>query len=134
MLIDTGPILAMVDESDEHHDRCREALLGLRLPLTTTLPVLTEAMHLLGRRLGWRGQEALWSLIDRQDLVIHPVDLLTLTRCAELMERYRNLPMDFADASLVAVAESLRSPVIFTLDRHFTVYRTRSGRSIKTVP
>lgn len=109
-------------------------MLSVRTPLISTLPVLTEAMHLLGHRLGWRGQEAIWMLIDHEDLTIHRFGARLLSRCANLMSQFSDLPMDFADATLVAVAESQRAPVVFTLDSHFRVYRARAGRSIRTVP
>lgn len=87
-------------------------------------------MYLLG--FAWRAQEALWDLIDAEVLALVPLDRGDAPRMRELMSKYRDLPMDLADAALVRVAERERLRRVFTLDRrHFTVYRpARLGRFV----
>ncbi len=131
-LTDAGPLIALLDEGETDHARCREALEQLRGPLLTTWPAFTEAMYLLGEAGGWRAQEALWRLVQRGDLVVDmPRDL---GRVAELMAKYESVPMDLADASLVALAEERSLRTVFTLDRDFRIYRLPRGKSLRVVP
>lgn len=91
-------------------------------------------MHLVGRELGWHGQAGLWRLVERGILQIVDISTGAASRMRQLMEQYRDLPMDLADASLVAVAEERRLDRIFTLDADFRVYRLPRGRSFTIVP
>ncbi|MDX1999853.1 MAG: PIN domain-containing protein, partial [Thermoanaerobaculia bacterium] len=102
-LVDTGPIVALFDPSDSEHFRCRHVLESIRDPLVTTLPVLTESFHLL--RPGSLGCRRLGEFLDRGGVRVWPLDDAAVKRCLELMEQYRDRPMDLADASLVAAAE-----------------------------
>jgi hypothetical protein len=92
--------------------------------------VLTEAMYLLN--FSWKAQEALWEMLERGVVVLLPLESEELSRMRELMKKYKDLPMDLADAALVAVAEREKIRRIFTLDRRdFEVYRpARLGRFI----
>jgi predicted nucleic acid-binding protein len=135
MLTDTGPLVAICDPREAQHLVCIGALAGLRVPLVTLLPALVEAMYLLGRVQGWRRQEALWQLIDRGRLVLRDLQLADLARARELMRQYQDLPMDFADATLVSYAERENLQQIFTLDRRgFSTYRLRGRRHFSIVP
>jgi predicted nucleic acid-binding protein len=102
--------------------------------MLTTWPVLTEAMHLIGDALGWRGQEALWRTVRRRDLQLAGAQTSTVDRMERLMSKYRDVPMDLAHASLVAVAEELGLTMVFSLDRHFRVYRVHNRRLFAVVP
>jgi predicted nucleic acid-binding protein len=128
VLVDAGPLIALIDRSDPHHDACVSVLRTISDPLLSAWPVVTEAMYLLG--FSWRAQEALWDLIDAEVLALALLDRSDAARMRELMSKYRDLPMDLADAALVRVAERERLRRVFTLDRrHFTVYRpARIGR------
>jgi uncharacterized protein len=130
ILMDTGPLVAILNRGDAHHQACVETLRALDCPFYTTLPVLTEAMYLCERRLGWPAQEALWKMVLRGDLLLEPTSPQELARMAELMEKYRDHPMDFAGASLVALAERLSLTRIFTLDYNdFSPYRMSGNRA-----
>ena len=133
-LTDAGPLIALIDAGEPDHDRCRGALEQLQLPLLTTWPAFTEAIYLLGRAAGWPPQDALWRMIERDALVLAPPDPNVAARCAELMRRYSDHPMDLADATLVALAESQDLRTIFTLDDDFRTYRLRGGRHLHVVP
>lgn len=133
-LTDAGPLIALIDAGEPDHDRCRATLEQLELPLLTTWPAFTEAIYLLGQAAGWPGQEAIWKMIKRSALNLVGLDEPLALRCAELMERYRDHPMDLADASLVALAEARELRTIFTLDGHFRSYRLSSGRHLAVVP
>ena len=133
-LTDAGPLVALLDADEPDHDRCRDALELLQLPLLTTWPAFTEAMYLIGRAGAWPGQRALWQLVLRDDLVIAPPSRNGTERAAVLMKKYADRPMDLADATLVALAEERRIRRIFTLDARFQIYRLEGRRRFEVVP
>ncbi|BAZ06284.1 hypothetical protein NIES3974_29420 [Calothrix sp. NIES-3974] len=91
-------------------------------------------MYLLGRYGGWSVQQELWGYIADQILVLYFNGKDELIRMQVLMEQYRDLLMDLADASLVAAAETLNQKRIFTLDRDFQVYRLQGDQPFDVVP
>lgn len=122
VLVDAGPLVALIDRGDEHHARCVETLRDIRDPLITVWPAFTEAMYLLGS--SWQGQAALWEMVESEVVELRQLDDDDLPRMAELMGKYRDLPMDLADAALVRMAERDRLRHVFTLDqRDFRIYR-----------
>lgn len=133
-LTDAGPLIALLDADEPDHQRCRDALELLQLPLLSTWPAFTEAMYLLGRAGGWIGQRALWQLVLRGDLALASPSRHATERAATLMEIYADRPMDLADASLVALAEERRISRIFTLDADFHIYRLEGRRRLEVIP
>jgi hypothetical protein len=133
LLVDAGPLVALLDRGDPEHDACVDALTQARDRLVTVWPAFTEAMYLL--RESWTAQKALWSRLETDALTLAPLDESDAPRMRELMEKYRDLPMDLADAALVRVAERDQLTRIFTLDRkHFSVYRAGRRRRFSIVP
>lgn len=133
ILIDAGPIVAMFDKRDNYHDICLKMSENIKQPFITTIPVLSESFHLLS--FSWLAQNALWMYIEEGCLHIYNLDKNLLTRCRELMSKYHDLPMDFADASLVASAEKENISKIFTLDhKDFKVYKTKDSKSFRLLP
>lgn len=132
MLVDAGPLVALLDRGDPAHEACIGALKTVRDPLITVWPAFTEAMYVLGR--SWQAQKALWSRLETDALALAPLDETDAPRMRELMEKYRDLPMDLADAALVRVAEREAMTEIFTLDRkHFSIYRPGRRRRFSIV-
>ena len=132
VLVDAGPLVAFLDRADPSHEQCVAALKTLRDPLITVWPAFTEAMYLL--RQSWPAQKALWSRLETDALGLAPLDESDAPRMRELMEKYRDLPMDLADAALVRVAERDSLTRVFTLDRtHFTLYRAGRRRRFTLV-
>lgn len=133
VLADAGPLVALLDKADPEHETCVVTLKSLRKPLITVWPAFTEAMYLLGG--SWPGQKALWSRLETQALGLAPLDETDAPRMRELMEKYRDLPMDLADAALVRVAERESVTEVFTLDRkHFSIYRPGRRRRFSMIP
>ena len=133
ILLDTGPIVAFFDASDNYHSFCLDILEKIEKPLITTWPVSIEAFYLLG--FSWRAQDNLWEFIMRGGLEILSLDSRMQARCRELMDKYKDLPMDLADGSLVAIAELNNIQQVFTLDhKDFTVYRLKPRRKFKLMP
>jgi predicted nucleic acid-binding protein len=128
VLVDAGPLVAVIDRTDTHHRRCAAALDIIHDPLLTVWPAFTEAMHLL--RYDPRDQRALWDMIGAGGLIFADLGPDDFPRMRELMWKYRDLPMDLADAALVRVAERDNLRRVFTIDRQdFEIYRPhRFGR------
>lgn len=133
-LTDAGPLVALIDGDEPDHNACRLVLNGLRLPLLTTWPAFTEAMYLLSRAGGSVGREALWKLVLSRRMEIVELPQHALERSARLMAKYADLPMDLADATLVALAEERGERQIFTLDRDFEVYRINGRQRFEIIP
>jgi predicted nucleic acid-binding protein len=133
ILLDAGPMVALVHADDRHHRRCKETLRSLVEPLGSVWPAVTEAMYLLG--FSWRAQDALWEFLERGAVTILPLEARDFARMRELMNRYKDLPMDLADAALVRVAERERIDRVFTLDRRdFSLYRPEGVRNFQILP
>lgn len=133
ILLDTGPIVAFFDASDGYHHICIDILKKINEPLITTWPILTEAFYLLG--FSWQAQDNLWEFILRGGVEIYSLDLKMQARCRELMEKYKDLPMDMADGSLVVLAESKNLEKVFTLDhKDFKIYRFAKNNKFKLLP
>ena len=103
-LIDTGAIVALLNSNDPWHGACAKAFRGLSLPLATTTAVLTEVFyHLAGHS---QSLDTAWGFLLRSgSIAIAGIDADDLRQVERLMKRYLDRPMDFADATLVRVAE-----------------------------
>jgi predicted nucleic acid-binding protein len=122
-----------LDRSDPHHEACKKVFAGARQPLLTVWPAFTEAMYLLS--FGWEAQAALWEFLESGALTLAPLDADDGPRMRELMRKYRDLPMDLADAALVRVAEREAIRKVFTVDRRdFSLYRPKRIRRFSIVP
>ena len=131
ILVDAGPLVALYDADDQHHEVCAETFKQTREPLGTVWPAIAEAMHLLAPVAGT--QDALWEMLAREALRLLPLDLNDVPRMQALMRKYADLPMDLADAALIRVAEREGIRTIFTVDKtDFAVYRLH-GRVRPTV-
>lgn len=134
IVVDAGPMIALLDRSDPDHLTCVRVTQEVDAQLATTWPAFTEAMHYLGDRIGWPAQAALWRLVEQGQIILHNLSEGAVRRARELMQKYRDLPMDLDDASLVALAELLDEPRVFTLDRDFAVYRLHGRRRFQILP
>jgi predicted nucleic acid-binding protein len=135
ILTDAGPLIALVDQGEPDHDACVACLPKLTGPMVTTWPAFTEAMYLLGEAGGWRAQQMLWSIVQQGDLELAFQGSADYERMRTLMQKYRDHPMDSADASLVCLAEERGVRDIFTLDeRDFRTYRIHGRQTFRLWP
>lgn len=134
MLCDTGPLVAILDRSDVYHTRCMFVLSTLHEPLITTWACFTEAMYLVGKYLHIGAQDALWQYLEEGILCIHFSAEAEQRRMRVLMQKYRDTPMDLADASLVVAAETLNLRQIFTTDGDFYLYQIHGKTSFEVMP
>jgi uncharacterized protein len=132
--IDAGPLIAVLSRTDRYHVSCAALIRALNCAFYTSMPVLTEAMYFLAQIRGYSAQEALWRMVLRGDLLVQHETAEDLARMSALMQKYQDRPMDFADASLVSLAERLSIERIFTLDRSdFSVYRMKRNRAFTVI-
>ncbi len=132
-LIDTGAILALLDQRDRWHKACADAFRHLRLPLLTSEAVLTELFHLVGDSRS--SVEAAWGLVRSGAIVLGSIGDDELAELRALMAKYRDRPMDFADATLVYLARRERLSSILTVDHSdFETYRIEGTRKFRILP
>jgi len=131
ILLDTGAFVALLDRSEQSHDRCAEFFRSFTGHIYTTEPVLTETIYLLGPSV--QAQGACIEFILKGGAVLVPQSAASLERAATLMVKYDDVPMDFADATLVVLAEETGISEVLTLDaRGFGIYRIH-GRKLFTI-
>jgi uncharacterized protein len=132
-LIDTGAILALLDRSDRWHQACVDAFRHLRLPLLTSEAVLTELFHLVDDSRA--EMEAAWKFVRSGALFLGTIEETELTHLHDLMSRYVDRPMDFADATLVYLAKRESLSLILTVDvADFATYRIEGKRQFRVLP
>ena len=132
-LADTGALLAYLDREDRWHARCRDAFAQFRLPLVTSMAVLTELFHLVGDQA--REVEAAWGFVRSGALTVATISDLDLPDLELLMRRYHDRPMDFADATLVRLAERESLSTLFTIDHDdFDTYRFAGRKRFRVLP
>lgn len=133
LLVDTGPIVAIMLDSDEHHEACVEQLRSIRGPLLTCWPVITEAAWLL--RAYPSAIRRLLASFGGRPFEIVPLGETDLPAIAAILARYSSLGIQLADASLVHLANREQIESIFTLDRRdFGVLRLAHGKKMRLVP
>ena len=126
VLLDTGCIVAVLDRSERNHRRCADIVAELDAPLVTCEAVITEACYLLRNLAG--AADAVLENVEQGVFEI-PFRLDRASAAIRtLLRRYAGVPMDFADACLVNMAEELDSGRILTLDDDFRIYRWRRSR------
>ena len=133
LLLDTGAFVALVDRDETAHALCVAALESWRGPVVTTEAVLTVTLYLVGPT--WQAQKTCLEFILRGAFQLVPSSRESLKRVAAHMEKYRNVPMDFADGTLVALGEELETDWVFTLDRRgFSTYRLGRRKAFRIIP
>lgn len=132
-LVDTGALLALLDRDDRWHERCARAFAEAPLPLATSTAVLTELFHLVGDRPA--EVAAAWGFLRSGAVALAPLADGDLPEIEALMERYRDRPMDFADATLVHLARRETLDTILTVDNDdFETYRIEGRKRFRILP
>lgn len=133
ILIDTGPIVAILDKRDQHHATCKTHAEHLPEVAYTCWPVITEACYLLRHRP---------DLVDRLLEMIHEgfyelldISAEEITQVGGVLAKYRDQEIDLADACLVHLADRESISTVFTVDeRHFRLFRNAAGDSLRLLP
>jgi len=133
ILVDTGPIVALLDRRDSHHEWAKREIAGLRDPLLTCEAVISEVFFLLSRV---RSGTATFAGLLRDGLVCASPNFSYANQQSHVLdylERYGSVPMSFADACLVRMSEIDRDCLIFTTDRDFLTYRRNRRQTIRLI-
>jgi predicted nucleic acid-binding protein len=133
ILVDTGPLVAILSKRDQHHKLCVECLQQLEGPAFTCWPVLSEALWML--RSSPVSVDSLITSFDGDRFALLPMDESSLPWIDRFLRRYRKVGAQLADASLMYLAEQQDFETIFTLDcQDFSVYRLRGNRAVQLIP
>jgi hypothetical protein len=133
VLLDTGPIVAILGEADEHHARCVAQLRELQAPLPTCWPVLTEAAWMLRRHPAAIAK--LMAAFETGVFELAPLGASDVAPIAAILNKYRNLGVQLADAALLHLANRESIDTVFTLDRRdFEVFRLKGGKRLRLIP
>lgn len=133
LILDTGAFVALLDKSEKNHKRCANFFKHYKGNVLTIEPVLTETIYLLGPSV--KAQKHVIDFVLRGEATLIPQSVESLSRAAILMEKYKDIPMDFADATLFVLAEDIDVDEVFTLDlRGFNSYRLHGKRPFKIWP
>ena len=133
LLVDAGPLIAILDADDAQHARCVAFLATEPPPLVTTWPVISEAAWMLRKTSG--GVDALMTLLVRRRVTLSPLDASDLSRIATILRKYADSGVQLADASLICVAERSGLDAVFTIDRKdFLFLRKTDGSTLRIVP
>lgn len=132
LILDTGAVVALLNRKDESHVSCTEFFKNFQGRLFSTEPVLTESLYLLSHSFD---NEKKCLLFFQEEIQLVASSRKILSQTLTLMEKYQDIPMDFADATLVALAEEIETGDIFTLDRRgFETYRWERNKTFKIYP
>jgi hypothetical protein len=132
ILLDTGPLVAVLDRGDPHHRACVDLWNDIADRCITTEAVVTEATHLVGRA---GGSPLPLDLLLAAHVPVVSIEHAGHEHAVRLMRRYGMLPMDYTDATLVIVADAVHVHTVFTLDRKgFQTYRRGDGSSFTLLP
>ena len=133
IIVDTGPIVAILSASDSYHQVCLETLKIITPPMLTTWAVLTEVQYLL--RKDNRALQALLTGFNNNLFVLEDISADALPWLQKFLLKYDNLRPQLADASLMYLAEKRKIETIFTLDRRdFSIYRFQNKKAPNILP
>jgi predicted nucleic acid-binding protein len=135
VVVDTGPLVALTNKLDDHHQPCCKVLklLSAHTRFYTCGSVLAEVFHILPPTI--QARKAIFSVMEIMPLIIDPIECTHFNRIKEILFKYDNLSLDFADASLFALAEKLSADTIFTIDkRDFSLLRPKHVRAFHLLP
>ena len=135
LILDTGPLYAALDRSDQDHAVCRAMIERAEEPLVIPSPVLVEVDYWIGQRLTPGVLVALLADIESGAYRVENLQPADYTRIGELCDRYADADIGFVDAAVFAVVERLHESKLATLDRrHFSLLRPRHRDAISLVP
>lgn len=130
-LIDAGPLIALFDKDDKYHYPIEDFLKNFQGRLYTSWPVITEALHMLDFNVNVQIDLLKW--IRKDALQIPYIAKESISRIIELSEKYSDVPMDFADATLIVISESENIKEIISIDSDFYIYRNVRNEYVRNI-
>ena len=131
ILIDAGPLISLFHSHDNHHSKITCFLRRQNFSFISTLAVFTEASHFLS--VNKNAQQDFYEWVLHHGVIISDINQNDIPRIIELTKKYSDLPMDFADATLVVTAEKTGIREIISLDSDFDIYRLPGREKIRNV-
>lgn len=131
ILIDAGPLIALFDKDDNYHDRIMEFIKDKKFKFITTSAVITEVSYMLGFNI--EVQIAFFEWIMKEGVLLQEIEQKDFSRIVELTKKYKDRPMDFADATLVVAAEKTGITKIISIDSDFDIYRLPKKVKIENI-
>ncbi|KXS45455.1 hypothetical protein SAMN04488598_1065 [Halanaerobium congolense] len=130
-LIDAGPLIALFDKDDKFHIPVKDFLKKHEGRLYTTWPVITEVLHMLDFSVDTQIDFLKW--ISLGAIEVKQIDMADISRIIDLSEKYSDVPMDFADASLIIISETEGIKEIISIDSDFYIYRNIRNEYVKNI-
>lgn len=130
-LVDAGPLIALFDKSDSYHQQAISFLKKNQTTLVSTWPVITEVSHMLDFSIKTQINFLTW--INRGGIQIFDLEFYHLIRIIELCEKFKDVPMDFADATLIVASEAKRISKIASIDSDFYIYRNIRNKYLTNI-
>lgn len=131
VLIDSGPLIALFNKSDRYHEVSVEFIKINKRPIITSLANITEVVSVLDYSKDAQSVFLKW--IANSSIIVEDIDSADIFEISQLFEKYRNVPMDFADACIVHIAEKLQTNEIATIDSDFDIYKINGKKTFKNV-
>jgi predicted nucleic acid-binding protein len=131
VLVDAGPLIALFDRDDNYHEAVKNFLSKGQYRFVSTAAVFTEVSYMLNFSVGAQIDFFEWVL--KKGVILYDVERRGISRIIELLQKYSDLPMDFADATLVLAAEKTGIRSIISIDSDFDVYRLPGKEKIHNI-
>ena len=131
ILIDAGPIIALFDKDDGYHTKVVSFIKNKKYKFVTTMAVITEVTYMLDFNI--EAQILFLEWIMKEGVIIHEIHQQSFARIIELTKKYKDMPIDFADATLVVAAETTGIKKIISIDSDFNIYRLPGKVKIENV-
>ena len=131
IIVDSGPLIALFDSSDKYHKRAVDFIKRNKRPLISTTPVITEVVYLLDFHVNAQLDFLEW--VYRGGVEIADLKKIDISRIKDLMKKYQNIPMDFADGSVISICERFDTNLVATVDSDFEIYRFKDKRKFDNV-
>ena len=130
-IIDAGPLIALFNKDDKYNKKVKEFLMVYRGILTTSWPVITEVCYMLSYNINSQVDFLKW--VDLGALHIEDIKAIDIKRIIQLSQKYSDMPMDLADATLIIISERLGIKEIITIDSDYYIYRTIEKEMITNI-
>lgn len=131
ILVDAGPLIALFDKDDKYHRHIKEFVKSGAFKFVTTTAVMTEVTHMLDFNIKVQVHFLEW--VMNRGVILYTIRQRDISRIVEMITKYSDLPMDFADATLVVAAEETGVKKIISIDSDFDIYRLPGKERIANI-
>lgn len=130
-IIDSGPLIALFDRSDKYHKLVLDFIKSYQGKLITSWAVITEVSHILDFNLQVQIDFLKWC--EMGGIEVYTISQDEISNIRVMMEKYSDIPMDLADATLMYIANKENIKNIVSIDSDFDIYRTLKKQSLNNL-